>query len=194
MIKLKASRYLVLAAFVVVLGLFAISGYVAVHRMQEMTDRIAMDVNRNIEKSEQVGVMYESARTRIFAAYSMFLTDDPFDRNESYEEFFNLAGVFITSRQKYQAAGLTDYEQVNLEKAIGAISEEAYPALMKAIEILMEDDDVEEARRLMLEEAVPAQNLALKHLKMLVKFQNDSTRRMVDAFSARYAETRTFVT
>jgi len=117
---------------------------------------------------ELVVKMRAAARERTVILQRMILLDDPFQRDEEYLRFNHYGAEFANARITYIKNDLSKIEKNLLEKQ-GNISKVAVPLQNKVVD-LVAADEMEQARSLLTDEAVPLQDQVLATLTELHEF------------------------
>jgi signal transduction histidine kinase len=118
----------------------------------------------------------------------MMLTDDPFERDDLMMAFSGYAGEFIKARQELMAMNLSKVEKDFME-AQGKRSNIAVP-IQKQVVALIQDNQLKEANKILLNEAVPAQNHVLDTLAQFHQYQQSQGQQAIAKAQAIYSEGR----
>ena len=113
--------------------------------------------------------MRRASRERSMLLHAMTVTDDPFARDDYFLEMRDLGARFLEARERLTAMELTPRERTLLEQQ-RALSTIAGPLQYQVIDLLAEGR-LREARRVLLEEAIPAQDKALRMIDSFVALQ-----------------------
>jgi signal transduction histidine kinase/DNA-binding response OmpR family regulator len=168
------SKYLLFTGFSLVLGLLLALTVSALVRMQALAEHMSQIVTVHNAKTEYARIMYDASRERALNLSVMLLADDPFVRDEAYLNFITRAADFIAARSEYRKLAMEVAERLTLERA----SERAlsgYAAQARTVELLMAERR-DEARRYLVEQALPAQTEVLQALDELILLQKQSSR------------------
>jgi PAS domain S-box-containing protein len=74
-------------------------------------------------KTDIIFSMRHIVRERALSTYAMFVMDDPFQREEEYQRFTNMAGEFIQLRDHLIQLGLTEKERIALDGVLEQVRE-----------------------------------------------------------------------
>ena len=184
----KSSRYILTLGFGLQLALLIAITIVGLNHTAAINthlNRIALDHN---VKTDLAITMYSAARERALLLYSMVLNTDPFARDDDYLRFKDYAAQFIEARAKLRAMTLAPSEREALENTVRFATRGSLT--QRQVVELTQEDRLDEARELLLGEAMPAQMDVLGSLKQLVDIQKTATATAVSEASAAYEEAK----
>jgi len=143
--------------------------------------------NQNV-KTALVNTMRYAARERTLSLYRMILLEDPFDRDAEYLAFNHTAHVFVTARNKLKQLPLSSQER----KIINEQGELTVTAVnyQEQVTDLLYNDKFKQAKSLLQEKTVPAQERVFEKLTELTEFQKYETNRAVLQSGVEYNRTR----
>jgi len=173
------------ALIVVIMIIIAI---ISLQGMESIRARAETIVSNQIAKMELVVKMRASARERTVILQRMILLDDPFKRDEEYMRFNHYGAEFANARITYINNNLTDIEKSLLEKQ-GSISSVAVPLQNQVVD-LVAVEEMEAARSLLTDQAVPLQDQVLTTLTELHELNQQNARRMVKEATFAYRDAR----
>lgn len=148
-------------------------------RMSEITRALGEVAEGHDHFADLAYTMSDSSRERSFLLYKMLSDPDSFSRDEKLQRFYQLGEVFSNARQKLLASRLAPAESAMLK------TQGEYTAITQRLQLevvgLMDDNRLEEARRLLQDKAIPAQARAFVVINAFFKFQVEKTRSKVAA-------------
>ena len=115
----------------------------------------------------------------------MMLTDDPFERDDLMMAFSGYAGEFIKAREDLMAMNLSKVEKDFMD-AQGKRSNIAVP-IQKQVVALIQENQFKEANKVLLNEAVPAQNHVLDILAQFHQYQQSQGQQAIAKAQSIYA-------
>ena len=118
----------------------------------------------------------------------MILFTDPFERDEQWLQFNNRAGEFAAARGQLLALPLTPEERELLDRQ-GRLTGVAVPLQDRVVE-LSSQGRTREAQRLLVEQAIPAQDAVLEQLVQLYTLQKREADRAVEQARSAHAQAR----
>ncbi|MGD8560223.1 MAG: histidine kinase dimerization/phospho-acceptor domain-containing protein, partial [Gammaproteobacteria bacterium] len=179
--------WLIISAALMVALMITIA-VIGLRGMGSIRHRAEAIVSNQIAKMELVVKMRASARERTVILQRMILLDDPFDRDEEFMRFNHFGAEFAKARISYLDTNLSETEKGLLEKQ-GNISTIAVPLQNKVVD-LVATGDIEDARTLLTDEAVPLQDRVLATLTELHELNQQNARRMVNEATFAYHNAR----
>jgi len=157
-VRLRITAPFISLGFVIVLLLMAGMMTMALRVMDASVARTETIVQQYNAKSRLVGRMHTAARERILALNKMLILDDPFERDAEWMAFNAAGTAFVTAREELTRMDLTDEErdllasQARITRTLGPLQNEIAERVLSG--------DSEQARRMLLERAIPLQNQA----------------------------------
>ncbi len=179
---LRQSSPIITIGFVLVLVLMASIALIGLTRMADIHRRMEAVVHEHNVKAELVAEMRNAARERTISLHRMALMRDPFDRDEEYLRFRQMAWVFLRARNALFAMPLSETERQTI-LASQEMTQVSVPIQERIYELLVEGRHAE-ADRMLLEEAIPAQNKVFMHFSAFL----DHQRRQAQEAAARARE------
>jgi len=181
----KLRLYLAFMLIITLMILMITLGITGGRLINERISTIVLEYNK---KTELVTTMLSSARQRTIILHSFLLIEDPFERDEKTLEIDSFGADFATAR-----TSLLDMELSAEEKQIidaqGKLSGIAVP-LQRQVVALAAADKLEEARRILVEETVPAQNAVLEKLDELIQLVSKASLEVMESANQTVRETR----
>jgi sigma-B regulation protein RsbU (phosphoserine phosphatase) len=177
---------ILIAGFSIIIGLLMVVLFTGVNRMGNIARQVDAIVHVHDAKVQHVVEMYNVARERWTITLTMFLLQDPFQRDEAYQRFHAMALRFLDARQNYRDLGMTPEEEENLDRVSKYIGL-AYASQIQIGDALIEGRD-DDARRVMLGKSLQQQEDALQAMHKLVADQKEASRQAADASSHAHQE------
>lgn len=159
-------------AFAIQLGLIVLLiaiSLVALNTISSHVQRIVMDSNVKVRLAS---VMLHSARERNLLLFRMVLIEDPFERDELALQLDRHGANFAQARLRLLAMPLSPRERSMLTEQ-GRLTGIAVPLQRQVID-LAAADQLQEAKRLLTQTTMPAQDAVLDQLNALIELQNDN--------------------
>lgn len=171
---------LLLMGFIIAIGL---------HRMDTIQRRLDVIVNNHMAKITLTTRMRIAARERTVNLQHMILLADPFDRDAQWMQFNKHATEFARARIALLDMALTPREREILAQQ-SLFTGRTVPLQNEVVDLAMAGR-MREAHRLLIEEAIPAQDLVFRELRALENVQRRAAavavREAKEAYrSARY--------
>lgn len=158
--------YLGIVIMTVLLGAIVGVGIFGMFAIYSTGEKI---VKERIEKIRLVHVMSAAARERTVLLQRMIFLHDPFERDPLGMEF-NIHGAhFADARMAFLAKDLAEEEKMILERQ-GRISGIAVPLQNQVIDLIAAED-IDQAKALLAQQAMPLQDEVLAALSDLMNFQ-----------------------
>lgn len=156
------SFYGLVAGFLLIIGLMVALAVYSATRMQAMHTHLETILEWHNVRVAHAYLIRIVVRDRMIDMNRMVLADDPISREEAYDRYLELAGVFISSRNKLELMAKDAGEREQL-KALQRLAGVVTP-LNDRVVSLARDDRQAEARSLLLEQALPAQRRVLEQI------------------------------
>ncbi|OOZ40748.1 hypothetical protein BOW53_06420 [Solemya pervernicosa gill symbiont] len=185
---MNASEFRLALGFgIIVLLIFAL-GVIGLTEMQRLDDRLEYIVGERNVKVSLVSTMRHKARERSIFTFMMLDEKDPFLRDDLRMRFHEAASEFMAARDQLEQMPLSSEERSYIDFAREMAAQGA-TAQQKLLDALFEDR-FEEANRLQLSLALPAQNKVLHSLSQLVEYQERATEQAVAEVRRSYENAR----
>lgn len=181
------SKYFVLLGFIAVMILMASVVLVGYKQMSDINRSMEVIVNKYNAKTAYITTMYTAARERSISLLRMLDMDDPFDRDEEYLRVNEEATKFAVARIALNALGF-DEKEAEYSTEQYQLTEQAVPLLDTVVDLLFNDRETE-AKRLLLYQAIPAQDLVLEQLTSMLEYQDLAAKRSLAAANESYEKT-----
>lgn len=143
------------------------------YKLDESNSSVHQIVNQHNSKEHLIAKMHLAARERVLSLFSMVVIDDPFARDDFFMVFTANGGKFANARIALLKMSLDAEEQAMIDKQ-GEYTATAVPLQNQIIE-LVNQEELEQAKELLLDKGIPAQNLVLAELDKLVELQRKKT-------------------
>lgn len=179
------------SGFVVILILMSLIISIGLGRMEAIQSRLDHIVDNHMTKIDLVHQMRVAARERTVSLQKMALLQDPFERDEAWMRFNALATKFLEARAEFLAMNLSPEEDKLLKVTFEHVQEAADTQNQVVDAITAEQPS--RASKLLLAEAVPAQNRVLGFLIQLRKLQEKSASEAVAEADQSYARARNWM-
>ncbi len=177
-----SSKKLIIAGFAVTLGLFACLMVIWSQSITRNNESI-IKVTEQLLETQHVFAMRDAAYQRAIILYRMATANDPFDRQDEYISFKELANSFISARDKFQG---TDREGESNGTEHSAIWSRAKPMINlnarlqnEAAELILEDR-VAEANEQLAGKVKPVQDAVMQELTNLFEVERVNAVRQLD--------------
>ena len=127
----------------------------SIHYLDTLRNELERVVNNQMDRITQAHELRMIIRERILSLDRMFLEDDPFEQDAQYLRFMNLGSRFIEVRRRLEPS----VEDVEERRILADFRKETLAATppIEAVIDLYEQRRLDEGRRLLLREAIPAQ-------------------------------------
>jgi len=175
-------------AFLLIITLMILMIILGITGGRLINDRISTIVLEHNKKTELVTNMLSAARQRTIILQGFLLIEDPFERDEKTLIFDSFGAKFATARTSLLDMDLSEREKQVLD-AQGQLTGIAVP-LQREVVALAAADRLAEARRILLEETVPAQDAVLEKLDELIELVNTASLEVMESANQSVGETR----
>ncbi len=174
---------LIAAGFALVIALMV--GLVYFHRSGVAESELSLDRLLSVEYAaiEQLAVMRDTSRERSLLLHDITITPDPFEREEKFQKFYDLAVVFGNARQKLLALDLDAHEKAMLEQQRAA-TQRTMELQQRVIE-LVQAGEARAARQLLVEQAIPAHEETAQLLRASQEHEIEDARVLAESSSKR---------
>ena len=182
------SKNLVLIGFIAVMVLMIAVVSVGYKEMNDINRRMELIVNKYNAKTSYITTMYTAARERSISLLRMLDMEDPFDRDEEYLHFNTLATDFAVARIAMAELGFDEQETAYSDEQY-ELTRNAMPLLDQVVTLLFQDRH-DEARDILLNEAIPAQDKVLVQLSSMLDYQDQAAKRSLQAAKDSYKQAK----
>ena len=178
------SKYLIASGFILMLALMAALVAVGLTRMAAVHRHLdTITENYNV-KTDIVFSMRHIARERALSTYAMFIMNDPFQREEEYQRFTNMAGEFIRLRDKLIQLGLSAEERKALDDVLAQVR--AYQPLQSSLADRITHENLDGIREEIAGHDMLRQREMLARLDQLVDIQQRESQAAAAQASEEY--------
>lgn len=182
------SKNLVLIGFIAVMVLMIAVVSVGYKEMNDINRRMELIVNKYNAKTSYITTMYTAARERSISLLRMLDMEDPFDRDEEYLHFNKLATDFAIARIAMSELGFDEQETAYSDEQY-ELTRTAMPLLDQVVTLLFQDKP-DEARAILLNQAIPAQDMVLVQLSSMLDYQDQAAKRSLQAANDSFKEAK----
>lgn len=178
------SKPLLLLGFIAVMLLMMAVVLIGFKQMSEINRNMELIVNQYNAKTSYITTMYTAGQERAISILRMLDMEDAFDRDEEYLHFNHLATRFAIARIALSKLKVDEQENTYSREQSQLINQ-AMPQLEIAIDLLFKDKKIE-ATRLLLDEAIPAQEKVLKQLSSMLEYQEKAAKKSLASAKQSY--------
>ena len=177
--------------FAAVLALMLFMTAVGLVELEAGQRRLEDIVGNHFAKVTLATRMHTSARERTVGLQRLTILKDVFDRDEQWMLYLSKASEFAQARAELLALPLTADEQALLQRQ-GQLTRIAV-LIQDQVASLTMAGRIQEAQRLLISEAIPAQDRVLEQLSALYHLQEQKTHKTVEQATRDYHQTRLLV-
>jgi diguanylate cyclase (GGDEF)-like protein/PAS domain S-box-containing protein len=177
--------------FAAVLALMLFLTAVGLVQLEASQRRLEGIVGNQLAKVKLATRMRTSARERTVGLQQLTILRDPFERDEQWMRYLSNAGEFIQAREALLALPLTADEEAVLKRQ-GQLTGIAVPIQERVVNLIWAGRALE-AQRLLIAEAIPAQDRVLEQLSALYQLQEQKTQQTVKQATHDFREARLLV-
>jgi len=161
-----------LLGFGALLALMVILASISLSHMKEQQHRLDDVVNKHMLEGALASRLRKVARERTLILYRIIFIEDPFVRDEELLRLGELAGRFGINKSKLLSMQLTE-DEINLLNYQGKLTEIAVPIQDRIVELSEDKERNKDELRLVMEEAVKAQDDVLAVLDQFEEMQRE---------------------
>jgi diguanylate cyclase (GGDEF)-like protein/PAS domain S-box-containing protein len=173
------------AALLALMVLLTVLGVVYMNLAERRLEKIAGVYMERIEIATR---MRHTARERMVSLQKIILLSDPFERDTQWVQFNNLAGEFAAARGRLLEMPLSAEESALLDRQ-GALTGISVPIQNHVVE-LASQGKIREAQRVLVEQAIPAQDAVLEQLALLYALQKQQADAAAEDTRRAYRQAR----
>jgi len=162
--------------FISLLMLTSVLVFVGLFNIDNTREKLANTVIQSQAKTALVSHMAEAANARTRLLLMMTVEQDPFKRDEYWIQFNHAGALFAQARQSYKDYVLSAEELALLELQ-GQLTGQSIPKQQMVFE-LIDKDKFADAKKILLTQAIPAQNHVsgtLQTLQRLLEISNEES-------------------
>jgi len=187
----KNSHWILISSFLITLVIFLNVLIYSLSQLEEFRNKSRDIVEKNNTKSELIFTMLSSARERVVGLFAMVNTEDSFKRDEIFLDF-NIQGArFARSRGALLSLNLNSKEKGILKKQ-GEYTGVSVPIQLKLIDLIQEES-IDEAKVLLNEKGIEAQDKVLDELLKLLELQKKSSRDILSSIDYQYEQSNKLI-
>ncbi|NWG87120.1 MAG: EAL domain-containing protein [Hydrogenophilaceae bacterium] len=176
------------AGFVTQLLLILFVTFIGLAAMNTSEQRLMTITQQHLHKLQLSKAMVFLARERTLNLFKALHAEDMFERDALYLEFTQMANRFVTARSELLTLPLTPQERRLLDEQ-RELTRHAVP-IQEEVMQLARDEKLAAARKLLMAEAIPAQNAVLDVLSRLDEAARGSTQEAIASAEQAYAAAR----
>ncbi len=181
------SKYRILIGFAAVIVLMVAVAAMGIMRMAENNRGMKTIVDEHNVKTRLLIEMHVAGRDRSILLLRMLITDDPFERDEDYMKYSALASKFIRARKQFSSMLLSKHEHILLQEQ-GVLIKKVEPLQDEVMRLIL-DGNIENARSILINKAIPEQDAAMAKLTQMLEQQQQSARNAMLASNQSYERT-----
>ena len=160
------------------LALMILVVLIGLSRMTDNNARFERTITEQNTKTTIISSMRDIARERVLSLITAVTLRDPFDRDVELTHFQSLASGFYTLRGQLEAVTLNREELTQFSRILNAVRTST-DAQSRVAE-LIKSERLQEAQRLLVETAIPLQNLVLHAFNELLELQTKKAKISID--------------
>lgn len=172
-----SSKFIVTMGFVSLLVLIVLLALIGLSRMAQNNHRMEFALSEQNTKTAVVTAMRNIARERVVLLFTAIVSPDDFDRDEAISRFRQLANDFVTARTQFHAAKLNADETRQFARILEATRIAA--DYQTQVANLISDERLIDARELLVETAVPAQNELIAAYDQFLNLQTRKSKESI---------------
>jgi len=179
--------YLILgfSFFLAISGIMAYSQYKQVASSKKVVDSISQRSHR----IQLVTGLVDAARHRSILSTKLFLTEDPFDRDDLRMDLMSQAVDFIKNREKLKKISNQPMEKLFLKRQ-GELTGPLLATHNRFLDLVSvgDSDSMAEARDIFFDNVMPQQNKVIELLLEMVAYERNSIQQILDREHLRNTE------
>jgi len=191
LIKHDSAKWVIALGFSSLLSLTSSITFIALTQMDDNIDNMAELVDITNAKIIHAQSMRESARLRGEALTNMFLTDDPFIKEDTRQELSRQGLNFLNSRARLTSYSLSSRERKLLDRMNPLISESEMSTNQVA-ELILSDTSPDQLKKALLKSSL-ARVKVLDVLNQLISYQNKYSEIMLEDSVSYHKSTRIII-
>lgn len=189
--KITEIKYLISFGFVVSFGMLVLVIQLGIQQLNQTHDHIQSIVDKQNVKTELISQMIWAARERSLNLYHIVSITDEFERDDIYMAYHANAARFGHARTQLVTMKLTAQEKQILAEQ-SRYTRLTVPIQEMVID-LVNDDEILQAYKLLVQKAVPYQNKVLGSLKQLTDLQQQSAQKIAEQSKQHVSETNALI-
>lgn len=184
-----SSKFIVTMGFVSLLILMVLLTSIGLSRMAQNNHRMEFALREQNTKTAVVTSMRNIARERVVLLFTAIVLNDEFDQDAAIMRFRQLANDFVTARTQFHTATLNRDESRQFTKILDTTQIAA--AYQRQVANLISEGRLIEAKKLLVEIAVPAQNELINAYDEFLNLQTRESKNSI--LQANKANQATYV-
>ena len=142
--------------------------FIGMSQIEKSNKEFAHVIQKQNRQTTLATKMRDAARERMMELWRISLTEDPFDRNDSYDDFLNHATRYLNAREAFLTTGLSE-EELTLYGELNAATSQSSAYHRKIADQFMRDEKVSVDE--MLTKTLPSQRNSLNALNKIIDHQ-----------------------
>lgn len=182
----NTSTYILLIGFGLILTLLFTSSVIGLRSMSDINNRMEAMVKNRIVRTDLLQTMRSHARERSISLHRIILIKDPFDMDEEIQNFSDQGSGWLYIREQLNKHSLDTKTTAMLEelyKVGGAVSLE-----QRKIIILVQNQQLTEAFKILLDIVIPGQNTAIRLYEKILAHQKQLSQKELEQAKAAYLD------
>ncbi|TCS72727.1 diguanylate cyclase (GGDEF)-like protein [Sulfuritortus calidifontis] len=179
------------AGFFVQILLILFVAYVGIRELRTAENRLKTISEQQILKLDLSKTMHTAVRERTASIVRVTVLEDPFEQDAEYTHFNQMASDFVAARSRFAALPLTPAERTLLD-AQGVATSKSYQLAERTFELAMAGDR-EGAKRMLVQEAIPAQSTVLDILSRLDEMTRQTADTAIEQAKQEHAAARNWI-
>lgn len=188
---MSKSKIIILLGFGTILTLVSMLIIFAISNLDKSKTNLDRIVKSNNLKIQLATQMYQSARERTISLQQMFIIVDDTTVDTAKQRMIFYGGKFVASREKFLKLELSAKEKEIIEQQ--AILSKQVALIQNQIADLIEFDEIEKARFLLINKARPLQQNVFKILTQLQDIQRKETKIAIKQNTKDYTKIVTII-
>ena len=168
------ANYVIAAGSTLMIALMMSLAINGISHMGAIKDAMETITTERAERINIITAMRRIVRERSLTMYAIYLTEDPFLRDEEFMHFNGLAEQFIKLRLQFEEAGVLPQQKAIFAEALQLISRSA--PLQERIVDLMIEDNKKDIYALMSAVDLPLEKKILVAFDKLIEIEQEITR------------------
>lgn len=152
----------------IVLCSLALISYIGMSQIKKSNEEFARVIQEQNRQTMLVTQMRNAARERMMELWRLSLTKDPFDQNQSYEDFLKHATTYLSAREQFLQTDLTE-EELQLYNNLNRATRVSSTYHRNVADKFIRDETLSADE--MLTQTLPSQRYTLDALNKLIDHQ-----------------------
>ena len=178
------SKAIITAGAAVMILLIILLTVIGLGYMTKINERMNQVIEVHNKRADLLFSMRRIVRERSLAMYAIYLTQDPFDRDDEFIRFRGLAEQFIKARQQLESMGMSGQQQREYQAALDLIKRSA-PLQNSIIDMILRAERLE-TYRLMSVVDLPLEKQILSRFDRLIELERIAATRSSLEASQQY--------